>query len=178
MMRPPGFPGSDAGHASGWMPSRKLCLVLAAGWALFGAAACAATFAVSTIPATVPDGRVIPAWPWLAALLLGVAMLPTCALIPVPLLAAGLAHLRRVADAGQRWAAAWTAAASMAVAVEVLFVVRLVRNLSVSYANLAQPSWHALAFSIGFALAGAAMIAVLIGATRSTRNTGADSPAR
>ena len=168
MMSPtdPALPG--ARKAPAWPPSRNLCLGLATGWALLGAAACAVTFGVSTIPAPAPDGRAIPLWLELVEAVLAVCMLPACTLIPVPLLAAGRTHLHRVAGAGQRSAAAWTAVASIGIALEALFWVRLVHLFRTSYSNLPQPSWHALDFSIGFAIVGAAMIGVLIGATRPT----------
>ncbi|MGO8956250.1 MAG: hypothetical protein ACLQFR_02570 [Streptosporangiaceae bacterium] len=176
-MKPaPGAAAPDAGQARGWMPSRSTCLRLAAGWALLGASACAVTFAVSTIGAPTPDGRTIPLWLELAEGLLAASMLPACTLIPLPPLAAGRAHLRRVARAQRRWAAAWTAAASAGVALQALFWVRLVHFLGTSYADLPRPSWHALEFGTSFAMVGAAMIAVLIGATASPRTTSASIP--
>jgi hypothetical protein len=96
-------------------------------------------------------------------------MLPLCALIPVPLLIAGRRHLRR-SLAGSRRVAAWTAIASVGIAVETLFWVRLVRLVgsSVDFRFLPDhPSWHALAFSAGFLSVGAAMAGVLLGAPRA-----------
>lgn len=141
-----------------------------AGWALLGAAACGTTFAISTIPAPVPDGRSIPLVVWAAQGLLALAMVPGCAVLPAPLLIAGRNYLRHSAHARQRWVTAWTVAGALSVAVESLFLWRLLDLLfgfSHSYWNLPEPSWHAFAFFVAFLIAGAAMACVLICARRS-----------
>lgn len=146
-------------------PSRRFCLCLAAGWALLGAAACATTFVISTIPGPLPDGRSIPFVLAAAEALLAVAMVPLCMLIPVPLLIAGRNYLRRSAHAAQRWVTAWTAAAAACIGIEVLFLSRLASlfgAMATGFPNLPHPSWHALAFAAGFLIAGAAMTYILI----------------
>jgi hypothetical protein len=63
--------------------------------------------------------------------------------------------------------AAWTVAASACVGLEALFLVRLVHlllTLQTDFPNLPQPSWHALSFSIGFLVVGAAMTYLLVSA--------------
>jgi hypothetical protein len=98
---------------------------------------------------------------------LALCMLSLCTLLPVPLLMTGRVYLRRSARAGARWVTAWTAVASASIAVEAVFWIRLVHLLGTSDPNLPEPSWHALDFSAGFLIVGAAMAYVLIGATRS-----------
>jgi hypothetical protein len=146
---------------------RTLCLGFTACWALLGAGACASTFAISTIPAPLPDGRPIPALLLVLDGLLALAMVPLCLLVPVPLLLVGRRYLRDSAQVAPKWRRAWTVAASAGIGVEALFAVRLARSFRAAqagFAGLGQPSWHALAFSIGFLVAGAAMSLVLIGA--------------
>src|SRR5215472_12449589 len=58
-----------------------------------------AIFAISTIPAAEPNGRAIPAWLELTAAALAVLMLPTCAVLPAPLLLGGRRHLKHIASA-------------------------------------------------------------------------------
>lgn len=165
------FPLPGSGHGQPFhAPSRMFCLGLAAGWALLGAAACATTFAISTIPGPLPDGRSISFVLEAAEALLAVAMVPLCMLIPVPLLIAGRKYLRRSAHARQRWVTAWTAAASACIGIEVLFLSRLaflVGAMATGFPNLPQPSWHALAFAIGFLIVGAAMTYILISPRRT-----------
>jgi hypothetical protein len=137
-------------------------------WTALASAACLTTFAISAIPAPMPDGRDIPLWLECCEALLAITMIPACAVIPVPL----LIHVRRLfrrARIGRsgRWAAAWTISASAAVAVEALFLWRLTRNLTTPYANLPAPSWHALLFGIGYLAAGTAMTFVVAGAGRA-----------
>lgn len=71
-----------------------------------------AIFAISTIPAAEPNGRAIPAWLELTAAALAVLMLPTCAVLPAPLLLGGRRHLKHIASAKPACTAIWTAAAS------------------------------------------------------------------
>lgn len=146
-----------------------LWLVLAAGWALLGTAACATTFVISTIPAPPPWGRAYTTPFWLQAteLLLALIMIPACAAIPVPLLV--LAR-RRIAAARTSpfWLRAWTAAASAAVLVEAVFLYRLALMLR-PFQNLPTRDWHALAFAIAYAVAGLVIILVLIAARQSSK---------
>jgi hypothetical protein len=102
-------------------------------------------------------------------------MLPICAAIPVPLLVGGRRQLRRLAFAKRHWRSVWTAAGSIAVVVEAVFLFRLTRILLTPYANLSQPSWHALEFSLAFAVAGAAMALALVCGTRPLRDPQAGS---
>jgi len=148
----------------------RLCLGLTACWALLGAGACASTFVISTIPAPLPDGRSIPALLFVTEELLALAMVPLCLLVPVPLLVVGRSYLRDSARAAPPWVRAWAVAVSAGIGVEALFVVRLAHFFGAaetSFADLGQPSWHALAFSIGFLAAGAAMCLVLASARRA-----------
>lgn len=147
-------------------PSRRRCLGLTAGWALLGSAACGFTFIISLIPGPAAYGRSLPPGLWFTELAIAVVMLPLCALIPLPLLISGHAYLCAAAGAGTRWPAIWTATASASVAVEVLFWIRLVHLLEPGFPSLPDPSWHALAFSVGFLAVGGAMSWVLIRATR------------
>jgi hypothetical protein len=89
-------------------------------------------------------------------------MLPLCTLIPVPLLVAGRRYLRR-SLAGTPRVAAWTAVASAGIAVEVLFWLWLGFSHVGRFPLLPDPSWHALDFSVGFLIVGAAMAGVLLG---------------
>lgn len=151
-------------------PSSRSCLKLTAGWALLGGGACATTFAISTIPAPLPDGRQISLILGALEVLLAIVMVPLCALIPIPLLVAGRRYLSRSAHATRQRIAAWSLVASACVAVEALFLFRLVHLLceaGTGLANLPHPSWHAFAFSIGFLAVGASMTYVLIGARKS-----------
>jgi hypothetical protein len=146
----------------------RLCLGFTACWALLGAGACASTFVISTIPAPLPDGRSVPAPLLITEALLALEMVPLCVL--VPLLIVGRGYLRHPARAAAPWVKAWTVAASAGIGVEALFIIRLAHLFWVPgarFANLGQPSWHALAFAIGFLIAGAAMSFALIGARRS-----------
>ena len=140
-------------------------------WALLASAACLTTFAISTIAAPMPDGRTIPVWLECGEALLGVTMIPVCALIPVPLLLHGRGVLGRRIRASPVWVTFWTIAASAAVAIECLFLWRLVRNLATPFANLPNPSWHAVYFGIGYLVVGLAMMVILAGAGRSARKS-------
>jgi len=150
------------------VPAGKLCVSLAAAWSLLGASVCAIAFANSLItapwPASEPTAVLLVLE--LALAVLGLCMLPVCTVIPVPLLIAGRRHLRR-SLAGTRRVAAWTAVASAGIAVEALFWLRLIHLLgsSIDFRFLPDyPSWHALDFSAGFLIVGAAMTVVLLSA--------------
>jgi hypothetical protein len=156
----------DGRTASDWA-SLRLCLAFSAGWALLGAAACAVTFLISTIPAPVPDGRSIPLALDILEAVLALGMLTLCTASPVPLLITGYAYLRRSARGGARWVTAWATVASASLALEAVFWIRLEHLLGTRYANLPYPSWHALDFAVGYLVVGAAMACVLIGAARS-----------
>jgi hypothetical protein len=124
----------------------------------------------------MPDGRNIPPWLDAATVALALFMLPACAMIPVPLLLGGRRQLRRVTLSRGRWTTAWTVAASLAVGVEGVFLFRLIRFLMIPFANLAQPSWHALDFSVVFAATGGLMAVALLGAFRSARKSPSAGP--
>jgi hypothetical protein len=149
-------------------PSRKFCVSLAAGWSLLAASTCAVIFAVSLLPeqGSYPDYiRSVPYGLDVAGTVLEVCMLPLCTLIPVPLLIAGRRYLRR-SLAGTWWATAWTAVASMGIAVEALFWLLLYHFVSGSR-WLYPRSWHALELSVGFLIVGVAMAGILLGVQSS-----------
>jgi hypothetical protein len=145
-------------------------LILIVVWTLLASAACLTTFAISTIPAPMPDGRNIPFWLEAVEALLAVTMIPACVLIPAPLLATVRRLLRSRLHVDPKWVTAWTTAGSFGVVIEGLFVWRLVRNLSTPFANLPVPSWHAFYFGIGFLVVGAGMTVALFYAWRSTNS--------
>jgi hypothetical protein len=150
------------------VPARGLCVSLAAAWSLLGASVCAIAFANSLVTAPWPaaESKSVLVALELALAVLGLCMLPLCTLVPVPLLIAGRRHLRR-SLAGTRRVAAWTATASAGIAVEALFWIRLIHLLSssIDFRFLPDyPSWHALDFSAGFLIVGAAMAGVLLSA--------------
>jgi hypothetical protein len=147
-------------------PALRWRLGLTLAWALLGAAACLTTFAISTIPipAPWPDGRDIPFWLECCEAVLAIAMIPACAMAPVPLLISVRRLLRRQIRASRNWISAWTITASTAVAIEGLFVWRLARNLFTPYADVPDPSWHALYFGVGYLAVGIAMALALAGA--------------
>jgi hypothetical protein len=153
-------------------------LALTLAWALLASAACLTTFAISSIPAPMPDGRNIPFWLECCEGLLAVAMIPACALIPLPLLVSVIRLLRRRIRASRNCVAAWTVAASAGAAIEGLFMWRLVRNLTTPFANLPTPSWHALDFGVSFLAAGIGMALALAGAARSARKNPEVGPPR
>lgn len=160
---------------SAWSLQRPLVLTLL--WALLASAACLTTFTISTIPAPTPDGRDIPFWLDCCEALLAVAMIPACALIPLPLLVSVRRLLRKRIRTSRNWIAAWTIAASAGVAIEGLFMWRLVRNLTTPFANLPIPSWHALYFGVGYLAVGIGMALALTGAGWSARkNAEPDQP--
>lgn len=159
-------PLPESGQAQS-RPPRRFCLSLAVGWGLLGAAACANTFVISTIPAPLPDGRSIPFALQAAEALLALTMVPLCLLIPVPLLIAGRNYLRRSVPATRRWVTAWSAVAAACAGIEALFLFRLALFFGSAGPGLPHPSWHALAFAIGFLAVGTAMTYVLINAGRT-----------
>lgn len=139
-------------------------LVLTLAWALLASAACLTTFAISTLPAPMPDGRDIPFWLECCEALLAGVIIPACALIPLPLLLSVRRLLRSQIRVSGNWVAAWTIAASAGVGIEALFMWRLVKNLATPYANLPTPSWHALDFGVGYLAVGVGMALALAGA--------------
>ena len=109
------------------------------------------------------DGRAVPAWMSVTDWILDACMLPFCAVAPVLLLRSGYTYFRRAAGAGLPWTRAWCAVASASLAVEALFLIRLVHWLGTPYGpNLAYMAWHALDFSADFLVAGALMTCMLI----------------
>jgi hypothetical protein len=121
----------------------RLCLGLIAGWALLGAAACAVTFTISTIPAQVGFGRTIPLPLDIIEAVLALVMLTFCTAAPVGLLVSGWAYLRHSAHQGARWVTTWAAVGATSLAIEALFWSRLMHMLGTRYANLPHPRWHA-----------------------------------
>jgi hypothetical protein len=94
---------------------------------VLGTAACGVIYVVSRIPAPMPDGRNIPGLLYVAALVLALFMLPTCAMIPIPLLLSGRRQLARTGIKQSRWRTVWTVAGSLPIAVEAVFLFRLTR---------------------------------------------------
>jgi hypothetical protein len=117
-----GRPGSAAATTG------RPCWVLVACWAVCGAAGCAWLFLISTQPYTVPaDPPSAPAWipvPVSAAIEVGGLFLSLpWAVLPVVLLIAGLARLRRAGAAGW-WLASWAVAVAAGIGLEVLTATR------------------------------------------------------
>jgi hypothetical protein len=138
-----------------------------------GAVGCAFMFYVSTLPVTIPDdwGAQVPgvlgAITTLAYML---AALPW-AVLPIPLLIAGLIYLRR---SGWRWLAMWTVAVGAGAALETIVVTWTGYHYpSPTYTGPGMVSWVSLAESLGFAALGVAMMAILRGAERSAAHPAA-----
>lgn len=133
---------------------RRQCLPLVACWALPGVIYCTGEFAPWIVPASLPG------WlSWIVAVA-ALIVLPVSAVFLLPLLLAGLVHVRGAAPAGWRWPIAWLVAIAAGVTLEVL-VVRVMQP----FPSPSAADW--LLLSIGFLGIGTAMIAVLIGAARS-----------
>ena len=143
MTSPVGATAPGSGHATPVSPPKR-CLGLAAAWGLLGAATCTCEFVISTIPIG-PDGRTVPGRLLLLCWLLEAYMMPFCAVAPFLLLRAGYTYLRRSAGAGMLWTLAWGAVASASLAVEALFLIRIVHWLRTPYGpNLGYMAWHAV----------------------------------
>jgi hypothetical protein len=105
-------------------------------------------FAVSLSP---------PAWVSAVVTLVEVLILPLSGLFLLPLLIAGLVHVRGVMHGRWLWSVAWTGAVGAGIALEVL-VVRIIQPIPV------HPPRDWLELSIGFLAVGAAMTSMLINA--------------
>ena len=165
------------------MPGKpgRACRVLVICYTALGAAGSAFMFYVSTLPVTIPDDWPAQAPSWLtavayvAATLLGLPW----ALLPVPLLAAGLVHVRRAAS-GRGWrTAAWTGALAAGAGLEALLISGAGYHFpGPGYDDRAIVSWVSLAEALGFAAAGVAMIVTVNGAARVRRARTAASAGR
>jgi hypothetical protein len=101
----------------------------------------------------------LAAWPW--------------AVLPPPLLIAGLVYLRR---SGWRWLAMWAVAAAAGAALEAMVITWFGYPYpSPTYVGPGMVSWVSLAESLRFAALGAAMMAILAGAERSAAHPAAGS---
>lgn len=136
------------------------------GYSLLGALGCGYLLYVSTLPVLIPDD-----WPaqgpglpggivFLAALLAGLPW----AVLPVPLLIGGLAHLRRAAPGGWRWLVAWVGAVGAGVTLEALVITGFGYHFpSPTYTGSGLVSWVSLGESLGFVTLGVALTAILSG---------------
>ena len=96
------------------------------------------------------------------------------AVLPLPLLIAGLVYLRR---SGWRWLATWTAAVAAGAALEAMVITWTGYHYpSPTYVGPGIVSWVSLTESLGFAALGAAMMAILAGAERSAAYPAAGRP--
>jgi dipeptidyl aminopeptidase/acylaminoacyl peptidase len=135
-----------------------VCAIFAACWALPGAAYCAIGFA--PLPASLTPSD-LPAPLVSGIVTTEIAYASLWASLPVILLIIGIGRLRLAGPAGWRWPAAWAGAAAAGIALDPLILFAL--------NPFSTPPSHWPAISIGFAAVGAAMIAILIGAARSSR---------
>jgi uncharacterized membrane protein YhaH (DUF805 family) len=154
--------------------SRRKCLWLTAIWAGLGAATLAVVFWYSSYPTSVGYEPDVPRGLGPLMLLLAMAMIPMCTLLPPLALSVGRRHLRAVARASSGWIVLWTVTALLPIAIEAVFWLRLIRFERLSSpigsgVSMASPSWHALEFSAAFLAVGLIMAVVLMGATRAAR---------
>lgn len=157
---------------------RRLCLVLAACYASFGALSWAYVFYVSTLPVTIPDdfGASAPGWVSSLAAESTLLLLPW-AVLPVPLLICGSIHLRRVAPERWAWQAVWAGAAVAAAGLEAVILEGWAAPAeSPAYYGPAVVDWRALSQAMVFVILGVGMAAVIGGAERSTGRQSAPGP--
>jgi hypothetical protein len=162
------FPAVPGGPRSAPAVAKRApgCRVLVACYASFGAAWCAYMFFLSTQPVTIPDdwGAQAPAWLGVIATLAMFWYLPWL-VYPVPLLIAGIVHLRRAAPGSWPWLAAWAGAVAADIALEALVATHVGFHFpSPTYTGPGMVSWVALGESSGFVAVGAAMIWIVDGA--------------
>jgi hypothetical protein len=147
------------------------CWVAVACWSVCGAVGCAWLFLVSTQPYTVPaDPPSPPAWipvPVSAAIEVGGLFLSLpWAVLPVVLLIAGLARLRRAGAAGW-WLAAWAAAVAAGIGLEVLTATGFaVPWVSPAFGGPPVIHWILIPESAGYLAVGMAMAGMLMSAAR------------
>jgi hypothetical protein len=151
---------------------RRVCLVLVACYASFGALGSAYAFYVSTLPVTTPDdfGASAPGWMTTIAAE-GNLLVPLWAVLPAPLLICGAAHLRQTVPGRGAWPAAWASAVSIATVLEVeIWKGWAAPPESPGYYGPAIVDWHALDLAVAFVILGVTMAAVTGGAERSARH--------
>ena len=140
-----------------------------------GAVGCCFLFYVSTLPVTIPDdwGAQVPGvFGAITMMAYTLAALPW-AVLPLPLLIAGLIYLRR---SGWRWLATWTAAVVAGAVLEAMVITWFGYHYpSPTYVGPGMVRWISLAESLGYAVLGAGMIAILAGAERSAAHPAAGS---
>lgn len=162
------FPVVPGGPRSAWAAAKGApgCWALVACYTLFGVAWCAYMFYLSTQPVTIPDdwGAQAPAWLGAIATLAVFWYLPWL-VYPIPLLIAGIVHVRRVVPGSWRWPTAWAGAVAAGIALEALVATHAGFHFpSPAYTGPGMVSWVALGESFGFAVVGVAMIRIVGGA--------------
>jgi hypothetical protein len=161
---------------------RRVCLSLASGWALAGAAFSVQVFQRSSYPAPVVNPATDGPLPvdfldsMLGSLGLAFLILVVLAALWAGANASGFAYLRGAGLNG-RWRNAWACAVIAAAAVCVVFIgvffdpVPLFGEIVHGQQMLVgHPIWGLLAFSAAFLIAGVVMAAVIIAAAREARS--------
>jgi hypothetical protein len=150
----------------------RTCVLMAAGWAVPQAAACALVVILELMPAPTPDGRSLSIWLEIAMIPVGLSA-PTAVLLTAPLFLTGFRYLHRVVRAGRRWVFMWAAVMAAGIALETVLVLTVMNDLvprGVSYPVPAQLSWGWLTLGTGFMATATAMTWVLTRATRLARH--------
>lgn len=148
----------------------RACLVLAACWALTGAALALWVFRawMQPVPAFSPNDGPIGADSnldfWLGAVLMAVPLAVLLAALAVR--ASG--YLKRVQATG-RTRTAWTSAVSAAGCVEIAFLGTFAAPVPLFGMKLGQVNWGPVVLSAIFVMIGVAMIAVIMVAARGTK---------
>lgn len=146
------------------------CLVLAACWALIGAALALWVFRawMQPVPAFNPNDGPIGADSnldfWLGTVLMAVPLVGLLAVLAV----FASEYLKR-AQATRRTRTAWTAGVIAAVSVDIAFLGTFAAPARVFGMRLGQLNWGLVALSAIFVVIGVAMIAVLSVAARGSR---------
>ena len=167
-MTSPPLPVVPGGARSALAAAKRApgCWVLVACYTLSGAALCAYLFFLSAQPVTIPGdgGAQAPAWLGVIATLAVFWYLPWL-VYPVPLLIAGIVHVRRAAPGSWRWLAAWAGAVAAGAVLEALVATHAGLHFpSPTYTGPGTVSWAALGECFGFVALGVAMIRILDGA--------------
>lgn len=155
--------------AAATLTSWRSCQALVVCWAVLGAIGCGYLFASSTLPITTLGEPPYwgPGWLRAIAIISGLVIGLPWILVPIVLLIVGLIYIRREALRAMRWLALWTALAATALILETLILTGFgVPLLTPNYQGPAIVSWVDLFESISFAVVGAAMLSLLMGAAR------------
>jgi hypothetical protein len=138
--------------------SSRKCLVLTACYVGLGVFLLSYHFVGSTqaytsnLPPAGLNGLVAVAW---------LISVPVWVVVPVPLLLAGRAHLRRATSLRRRWPVAWVSVVAASAALEGLIIYHLVTYVGPGFA-VSPPSadwdWSAVPQAIGLLVFGTAMI--------------------